>query len=254
MKYTLLDLTQTILSSMDGDQVNSISDSTESLQVANVIRTAYYDIIGRSDLPEHYDLITLDASTDSSKPVLMTLPAGVVQIKWLKYNNATITDTDLRMEFVKYLPPDQFLDLMDGVNESDANIDTFNHTSGSNTYKILYRNDVHPQYYTSFDDVTLIFDSYDNTVDATLQKSKTRAYGRLSIPFTMSDTFTPDLDEAQFALLLNEAKALAWAELKQSPHPKAELNARRAWTNLQKHKNSTEVQSDFDQLSYFGRK
>lgn len=239
---------------MDSDAVNSINDSVESLQVATVIRTVYFDMISRANLPEHYSLITLDASTDSSKPILMTVPSTVAEIKWLKYNNETTTDTDIRMEIVEYLPLPEFLERMDSISESDTNVETFTHTIGADTYTFLYRNDKHPQYYTTFDDNTLIFDSYDNTVDATLQKSKTRAYGRLVIPFTMSDTFTPDLDESQFTLLLNEAKALAWAELKQSPHPKAELNARRAWTNLQKHKNSTEVQSDFDQLPYFGRK
>ena len=55
-------------------------------------------------------------------------------------------------------------------------------------------------------------------------------------------------------LLLNEAKALAWTELKQAQHPKAELNSKRGWTSLQRTKHATETLSDFDKLPYFGRK
>lgn len=254
MKYTLLDLVQTVLSSTDGDAVNSINDSVESTQVAKIIRTVYFDIINRANLPKNYSLITLDASGDSTKPVLMTIPDTVEDIKWLKYDNATATATDINMQEVTFLPLSEFLDRMDNLKESDSNVETFTHTLGADTYTFLYTNDNPPQYYTSFDNVTLIFDSYDSDVDATLQKSKSRAYARLVVPFTMSDTFTPDLDEIQFGLLLNESKSLAWAELKQSPHPKAEQNSKRHWSHLQSNKVATDKLSDFEQLPNFGRR
>ena len=53
MKYTLLEMTQDILSNMSSDEVNSISDTPESLQVATIIKQKYYDIVSRGDLPEH---------------------------------------------------------------------------------------------------------------------------------------------------------------------------------------------------------
>jgi hypothetical protein len=254
MKYTLLDMTQTILSSMDSDEVNSINDSTESLQVAKIIKTAYSDILTRANLPEHYSLVSLEASGDSDKPVLMTLPDTVAEILWLKYDKATTDDTDIQMRQVDYKPLDEFLNDMHNLDASDTIVDTFTHTIGDNTITFLYVNDKAPSYYTTFDDYTVIFDSYDNTVDTTLQKSKTLAYAKNVIPFTMSDTFTPDLDEQQFNLLLNEAKSLAWAELKQAPHQKAEASARRGWTNLQSSKFRTERQSFFDRLPNYGRK
>ena len=54
--------------------------------------------------------------------------------------------------------------------------------------------------------------------------------GALEPAWTMSDTFTPDLDANLFPLLLNEAKSLAFVEIKQSSNPKAEQYARRQWT------------------------
>lgn len=254
MAYTLLDLVQTVASSLDSGEVNSVSDSVESLQIAKIIRTVYFDIVNRANLPSQYSEKNLQSSGLSSKPVLMYIPSDVDEIKWIKYNNATTADTDVQMRMVEFLPLDTFMNRMDSLNESDSLIDSFTHTIGSDSFKILYYNDRHPRYYTTFDNNTLIFDSYDSSVDTTLQSSKTRAYCRLVTTWSESDSFTPDLDESQFALLLNEAKSLAWAELKQSQHPKAEQNARRAWVHLAKGKYKSEVESDFDKLPYYGRK
>lgn len=253
MKYTLLELVQTIASSLDSDEINSITDSVESEQITKIVKTVYFDIIGRANLPEHYSLKNLQASGNSSKPVLMYVPSDVEEIKWIKYNNATIANPEIDMVTVQYQNLNTFLDRMDGLLSTDSNIGSFTHTVGSDVFTILYRNDVAPQHYTTFDDNTLVFDSYDSSVDTTLQSSKSRAYCKLVIPWTDSDTFTPDLDEEQFPLLLNEAKSLAWTELKQSAHPKAEQNARRGWTHLNKHKYSAETLSDFDKLPNFGR-
>ena len=43
-KMTLLEMTQNILSAMDSDAVNSIGDTVESLQVADVIVETYYEL------------------------------------------------------------------------------------------------------------------------------------------------------------------------------------------------------------------
>ncbi len=72
--------------------------------------------------------------------------------------------------------------------------------------------------------------------------------------FQKVDTFTPVLDEQQFPLLLQESKALAFAELKQMPHQKAEIEVRRQTTALQKYKSIVDKPTYFDQLPNFGRK
>lgn len=254
MKYTLLDLVQAVASSMDSDEVNSISDSVESLQIANVIRTAYFDLKDRANLPEHYSLVNLEASGDTDKPVLMTLPETVSKVVWIKYDQETVDNPELNMQLIDFIPLEDFLRRMHSLSETADNVGMFTHTVGSSSFTILYEDDRPPSYYTTFDDNTLIFDSYDSGVDTTLQAAKTMCYAKLVVPFEMSNTFVPDLDEEQFSLLLNEAKSLAWAELKQTAHAKAELNSRRGWSRLQKSKYASQKQSDFDQLPYFGRK
>lgn len=254
MKYTLLDLTQTILSSMDSDEVNSINDTPEALQVATLIRSTYFDIISRGNLKEHYSIVTLDASGSILKPTLMTLPESVGELLWLRYDKQTLEDPYIRMEEVHYLEPEMFLNYMYGLDQTEPDVGTFTHTFDNDEITFVYRSDVAPQYYTVFDDYTFIFDSFDTTVDSTLQKSKTLGYARNIIDFSLEDNFIPDLDEAQFSLLLNEAKSLAWTELRQAQHPKAEQNARRAWTTLQRQKNRSFKENYLDDLPSFGRR
>lgn len=255
MKYTLLQLTQAVLSSMDSDEIDSIADTVESQQVTKVIRSVYYDILARANLPEHYSLVSLTTGSSTSQPIIMTLPSTVDNLLWLKYDKHTTTDTDVQYQIVNFLSLEDFMNLMNNLNESDTNVDSFSYTSDTFTHTLIYRTDKAPDYFTTFDDNTIIFDSYDNTVDTVqLQGSKTLGYGKLSITWTESDTFTPDLDEPQFALLLNEAKALAWAELKQASHAKAEVNAKRGWTSLQKSKNAIETPTFFSRLPNYGRK
>lgn len=253
MKYTLLELVQDILSSMDSDEVSSIDDTVEAQQVAKVVRTAYFDIINRARLPEHYDLRQLN-ETGSSTPVIMTIPADVDKIEYIKYDSATATDTAINMQLLRYKSLQDFLNMQDSLDPTATDVGSLTLTVGSDNHTILFKNNSAPHYYTTTDDNKILFDSYDNEVETFLAQDKTRAYCRLSITWSMTDGFTPDLDEPQFALLLSEAKSLAWAELKQSPHQKAEQSARRGWSQLQKNKNAVESLSDFDKLPSFGRR
>lgn len=254
MKYTLLELVQLVASSIDSDEVNSIGDSTESLQIANIIRTVFFSIIGRAKLPSHYSLVNLQASNDTSKPVLMYLPSNIQQIEWVKYNNRVVESDPPTFTDIRFLDTKTFLDEMYYMNENDTAVGTFEHTVGPNTFLIQYMTDRPPTVYTTFDDNTIIFDAYNSDLEDTLQSSNTVCFGRNIIPFTLSDTFIPDLEEGQFDLLINEAKALAWAEMKQTSHAIAERNSRRGWATVQKQKHSLPHASDFDKLPNYGRK
>ncbi len=254
MKYTLLDLTQTILSSMDSDEVNSIDDTVESQQIAKIIKTVYFDIVNRANIPEQNTLFQLEASGDATKPVLMTIPDTMQSIKSIKYDISDIDDDHARVSEILPLPLEDFLNMMHSINSTEDIVDTFDHTIGTSTITFTYYTDRAPTYYTSFDDGTVIFDAYDSEVDTTLQSSKTVCFGKKNIPWSMEDTFTPDLDDKEFPLLLNEAKSLAFVEAKQTPHPLADRNARRSWVTVQKQKTKIPLSSDLEKLPNFGRR
>ena len=255
MKKTLLELVQRILSSMDSEEVNSIFDTVESTQVAYVIQSAYENIVSRANLPEHYLIYQLEASLDPDKPVLMTIPENIDNTLWVKYNTVTADETDPDWKAVSWMDPQDFLSMVQGFRPSDDNVGTYTVTYRGNSIPMYYQNDKYPEFYTSFDDRILLFDSHDISVDTTLQKSKSQAYG-LSLPtWLMQDNFIPDLDAQQFPLLLQEAKALAFAELKQTVHAKAEKEARRQWISSQHNKLDGMYDKPYrDTLANYGRK
>lgn len=354
MKYTLLQMTQDILSNMSSDEVNSISDTPESLQVATIIKQKYYDIVSRGDLPEHNQLFQLNDSLNPAQPTLMTIPDGVGHVEYIKYydsnplNGASITidthgvNVDLRptlltftstttntialgsqtftvaaglavsinmsltctnginsmtglvtsysgttlvlnvssvvgsgtfsfwtftttvvanppgYKYVQMLPIEDFLLEINKFQPTDTNIQSWTFSDTSNNFpgnfKFLYRNDLTPTYCCVLSNLYVIFDSYDNTQDSTLQGSKTLCFGQVVPAFQMVDTFIPDMDSQQFPLLLNEAKTLAFFELKQQPHQLSMQEVKRQWSTVQKNKSINNRPKYFDELPNFGRR
>jgi len=218
-KMTLLEMTQDILSDMDSDEVNSINDSVESLQVAQIIKTTYYNIIDGRDYDFLYELFQLDSSGDSNRPTHMKLPENIIDLKYIKYNTRTSTDTKDKYLKVKYLNPEDFMEIVDTRDSSKSNVTVVSDTTG---ISINVKNDKAPEYFTSFDDEYLVFDSHDSVVDSTLTNSKTQCHGKRSVVFSITDSFTPDLPVQMFSYLLAEAKSTAFVTLKQMPNAKAE--------------------------------
>lgn len=359
MRMTLLDYTQNILSSLSSDEVNSISDTTESMQVAEVVRTTYFNVIARAGITNHKQLVQLDPSLDPNMPVLMFVPDGVKKIDYIKYFNSSLTaDTNTSThginvditpnfnsswtttstsnitigtgtkvftvgssglaitagdtvtasytsgtsnymtgtvtsytgttltinvtftngsgtfsnwsisggnimasakgyQYVTILPIKQFIEMTNSFNPANDNVESFVFTNSQNsfpgTFTFYFKNNKQPQYCTVISNYYVIFDGYDNTLDSTLQTNKVMAEGEVIPSFLMEDDFIPDLSEDQVPLLLNEAKSLAFFELKQSTHPKAEQEAKRQWSAAQRDKSVVNSPSYFNALPNFGR-
>ena len=216
---TLLDIVQDIMSDMDSDEINSISDTAESLQVAQIVKTTYYNIIDGKDFPWMYELFQLNTSGTTSRPTHMSLPEDIIDLKWIKYNNKKSTDTKNKLEKVIYKTPEDFINIVDSRDSSSSNISVI--TDPSDITINIYT-DRGPMYFTSFDDETLVFDAYDSAKETNLTNSNTQVYGKRSVTFTLSDSFTPDLPVQMFSYLLNEAKSTAFLTLKQMANQKAE--------------------------------
>lgn len=249
MKYSLLDMTQVILSSLDGDEVNSISDTSESMQVARIIRTVYFNIINRAELPEHFDMFQLEASGDDALPIIMYRPENVAKLDWVKYDTNEDPLLPVSYNYVTIIPFNQYADMVANWDFSSGNTSEVV-LSG---FTIRYQNDRVPTYCTILKDRIIIFDAYNSTVEDTLQSSKTLCYGQLIPSFLMEDGFIPELDDSQFPLLLNEAKALAFLEMKQMAHEISVRDSNRQWTSLQRTKNLKGI-SPLDNFPNFARR
>jgi len=235
MKQTLLELTQAILLSMQGDEITSIADTEESRAVAQIIKENYFYITGKADLPEHKELFSLVESS-ASTPTIMTGPTTMTTVEWIKYNYIESTETDNNFQLITYMNKNDFFAMQEALDSDSSFVDTFNLTTHNGTTPVKYQLDKQPQFYTSWDDATIIFDSYDATEDSFLRATKTLAYGLIDPTWSHVDGFTPDLDGRQFTLLLNEAKAQCFSELKQVQNANAERKLKHGWVELSRTK------------------
>ena len=252
MKYTLLEMTQRILESMGSDEVNSIFDTTESVDVSNIIKECYFNIMTELSPQESRSLFHLDSSGDSSKPILMTLPDSVLSVEFLKYNIEEVSNPNFKD--LHYIPLEDMFALTNNLDVNDTVVSSMDVTINGGTFLFKYRNDQMPTYWTTVDDKTLIFDSIDESVDSILNSQKTYGFGEISHAFTMSDSFVPKLDAKHFQLLLNAAKAQANIEIKQVENASAEKKAKRNMILAKKHQSTSTGQRVNYLQRGFGRK
>jgi hypothetical protein len=205
-KLTLLYMTQNILSALDSDPVDSIDETVEAVQVAELVKEAYFDIISQRDWPFLFLLGTLDGLSDTNNPTKMKIPDTWNKIKWLKYNKKEVT----------YMEPETFNNV---ITSRVAQTGVIN----NNGYVI----NQDPEYWTSYDDTYIIFDGYNSSIDSTLQASKSIVYGTQQASWTHTDSFVPNIPEKFFPTLLAEAKSQAFVNLKQQSNAREERKANR---------------------------
>lgn len=232
-RMSVLDMVQDILNDLDSDEVNSINDTAEALQIAQILETTFYEIIRSRSWPHLKTLVTLTASGSSAKPTHMSLEDEVQELLWFNYDKKKSGDTDPSFQPVTYITPEEFIDYINQRNSDNSNIDEITDYSG---VTLLIRNDTAPTYYTSFDEENIVCDSYDSDVDTTLQSSKTQAYVYVEPTFSQTDVYVPDLPDKAFSYYLAEAKSVAFNALRQAPNPKEEQRSRRQRTRLGKEK------------------
>jgi len=213
---------------MDSDPVNSISDTVEAMQVANIIQDTYYEILNDRLWPRNKELLSLYPSTDSTKPTIMTIPPDVSSIEFIQYNKfRKEKDEEDRNHMIGdliYMEPSDFLVLnASRTNKIAGNVVSF----VVNNRVIFVVNNKMPDYWTSFDDEHVVFDSYDVAEENTITESRVTAYGYREPIFKMEDTFVPDLPNKAFPYFLSESKSVAFNQIKQAANEKEEQRSKR---------------------------
>jgi hypothetical protein len=232
-KLTVLEMTQDILNDMDSDPVNSIDDTMESVQVAQIVKTSYFNITVQRDWPFLRTLSALTGLGDLANPTRMQIPVITNKILWIKYNKKDVC----------YLEPKAFLDKIQERDVNDPNIDA----NG-------YRTDSDPVYWTSYDDEFVVFDAYDSAVESTLQTVNSSAYVTLIPGWTHEDGFVPLLPEKMFPTLLALAKSRAFNVLKQIGSPQDDAIASRGIVRAQNEAYKTKQAEQGSNKIDYGRK
>lgn len=246
---TLLEMVVDILSDSGSDIINSISDTEESQQVAQIIKTTYYEMMSKKNWPHLKTLTQLDTPSDITLPIVMQVPSETKEIINIRYNKIKSGGTKDDFKEIKYLEPDHFLAY---INTRDSSKDEIVEITINDGAKLLINNSQGPSYWTTFDEFNIIFDSFDSDVESFLTNDKTQVLlyktGGL---WESVDSFIPNLPAEFFPALLAEAKSIAFYVLKQELNEKAEQQSKRQQINLTSKGNVTGMDGDY---ADFGRK
>jgi len=225
MKMSLLEMVQDILNDMDSDEVNSIDDTMESVQVAQVIKSCYMEMMSNREWHHLKRLTPLSHSGTPDRPTHLLLPENIKELTYFAYESTRREGTDeYDMREVRYCYPDEFLRKVSSRGLDTQNVRTVTDFGGT---KLVIRTNAAPTYWTSFDDKYLVCDSFDSNMDDALQASKSQAMSVVMPKWVHLDDAIPDLPGEAFAALLAEAKSTAFFNQKQMVNEKAESKAQR---------------------------
>jgi hypothetical protein len=226
MKKTLLEIVKDILSDIDGQDVNSISDTVEALQVAKVVEAVFNDLIATRQIPELETLVKLTPLSNNLYPTHFVLGDNQTKLKALWYDVSNDNSFDYRL--IRYLTPYEFLRITD--RRQDDFMYSEDQVAGT---KIRVGTNDQPTYYTSFDDKHIVMDSYDSSVDSSLQEQKTRAIAVTYPVFSVSDNYVPAVDTNVFPYIIQESKARVMSIFKGGVDPKTQQAAQRVKVHMQ---------------------
>ena len=200
IKLTLLELTQDMLAVVDSENVSAVGETEESGMCVNIANRAF-ESMATAGRWRHFRTYISQLSTTGNTNEL-TLPSGCysINLNSMYYENTANTD----FEPVYYKRPDDFQHFTIIRDTSASNISDINKTP---TYT-----DRIPQFFTSYDDETLVFDANDS---GSLDGSKVRVIGWVfptSRKAADADTF--DLPARAYPALTLLCNSMALSELK----------------------------------------
>ena len=152
MKLTLLELVQDMLVATDSENVSTVGETEDAGMCVNIANREFEKLISKFRWRHTRSFSKLEVTSIKNE---MTLASNAVAV-----DPSTVYYSDDR---VYWMEPDRFLAYTITRLTSESNI------VESNNVKVY--NDRNPQYFTSFDDYTLVFDSYPN--DSGLLKANT---------------------------------------------------------------------------------
>lgn len=243
-KLTYLQMVQFILSSMDSDDVSTITETIESQQVADIIEETYYELLDRRDWEFLRNrLRQLDVPAAGVKNQL-EIPSDVLLVQNVRYKDF---DTG-KFNDITYLSPTEFVDMTQNRDTTQSTIEA---VTISDSVTLSIHNDRVPVYWTSFDEENIFFDALDTANEAALTAASSQILATVQPTLTQADATVPDMPSRMFSLFLHEAKSTCWLQLKQEGNPKSEQIARRQYIKLRELERRTV--KDLEEIDY-GRK
>lgn len=222
---TLLQVVQNVLSAMEADNVNSISDTVESVAIARVAEETFFELISQSDWPHLEVLETADSYSSLESPNVLRIPKNLKNIKGLWYNGNKL----------KYLGTEEFVEMS---NNLDVNKDNVVESLVSQGVTLRCYNDEGPTVFTLIGDSLIVTNSYDSIQGSTLMGSKALISGSETPYFELDDNFVPKMPDSMLSTYLAMVKRSAFLYFRREPSTKDERAALAGMSKLLRNKSS----------------
>lgn len=226
-KKTLLKLVQLIGERIGADEIDAIDETIEAVEIVNILELTYDEILDRRDwefLRDRTLRMKARAGGDT-KLFNLDIPSTVTKLQCVRY-----IDDNGKFPELDYVEPCGFISRLDGRNVGEANV-----TAIANDDGVLLNiiTDAPPTFYTSFDEDTISFDSYDSARGTGNQAGDSLIIANVKPAMDFTDpTAKFPIPERMGTLLLNEAIATAGVQLRQVTDARAERIARRQGIKL----------------------
>lgn len=194
MKLTLLSVVQSYLNRVSDFYVDSIFNSESAQQAAQIAEEVFYSLSQKlRDWEWTTKVGTLDSVADIDKPNYLKIPDNVQRIQscTMFYNNTT-EDLESDYRCVDYLEPEMFLEKMRQRSEKYEYAQIVEDFGGS---KFVIHNNAYPRWWTSFDGVYVVFDSYNSEFETTLHENKSQVMYTEEPVFLQKDSFVIPIPE-----------------------------------------------------------
>jgi len=205
MSRTLLYTVQRVLEKLNLDVVDSINDTQDAILIAREAEDTFFDLVSRNEWPERYDLLEVESYSDVNLPTALRLPKNVLRIESLRYDisDPLEVDTPKVIQNLTQVTTEEFLERTYSRNTELDNVVEANYKD----IPLFLLNDHYPQYFTTFDNEILILDSWDSSVESTLQGSKTVANGSKTEIWLHEDEYVVPVNTVVYPLYLSELTA-----------------------------------------------
>jgi len=226
-KKTLLRIVQRIGEAIGSDEIDTLTETIESIEITNIVEDTFIEVISRRDWEFLRDrALQLDARDVSDTKIMnLKIPPNVTRLQCVKY-----LDENGNFRELRYWPACDFLTRLQGRNVADDNITAILNDDG---VALLIITDQFPTFYTSFDEENITFDAHDATRGVGNLVADSVIVANIIPPMDFTDpTATLPVPERMETLIINEAKATAGVHLRQTTDPRAERIARRQGIKL----------------------
>lgn len=234
-RYTLLEVVQEAARSIGADELDSLDESIEALDLAGVAVSTLNDIIGRQAWEFLSDRVIVLSSADG---FVFPLPQDVLEVLEVYATSATVKD-----QVVPYAMPQYFVRRA-ALNTSGTSV------SIPNTGTLLLSPVGLPTRYTSFDEesIVLLNNAPANTIRVRARVTLDLS-GAGSKLLGYNDAWVPDIPLRMFNYWVYETCAVASATLRQQVDQRLEGMAQRAYEALVKHPAVTRLETQQRKLS-----